>query len=96
MDLEEARREAESLRREIARHDVLYYVKDSPEIEDDAYDALLGVQILLPGQRHHEPARDVLNIGSPSAGTLDGAEDDSPAVGQPSRRAVRSDRAAGE
>jgi DNA ligase (NAD+) len=41
MDLEEARREAESLRREIARHDALYYVKDSPEIEDDAYDALM-------------------------------------------------------
>jgi DNA ligase (NAD+) len=41
MDLEKARREAESLRREIARHDVLYYVKDSPEIEDDAYDALM-------------------------------------------------------
>lgn len=41
MDLEEARREAESLRLEIAKHDVLYYVKDSPEIEDDAYDALM-------------------------------------------------------
>jgi NAD-dependent DNA ligase (contains BRCT domain type II) len=41
MDLEEARREAESLKLEIAKHDVLYYVKDSPEIEDDAYDALM-------------------------------------------------------
>ncbi len=41
MNVEEARLEAEKLRREIARHDVLYYVKDSPEIEDDAYDALM-------------------------------------------------------
>ncbi len=41
MNVEEARIEAEKLRREIARHDVLYYVKDSPEIEDDAYDALM-------------------------------------------------------
>jgi DNA ligase (NAD+) len=41
MNLEEARREAEELRREIARHDVLYYVKDSPEIADDEYDALM-------------------------------------------------------
>lgn len=41
MDLEEARREAEGLRAEIARHNVLYYIKDSPEIEDDAYDALM-------------------------------------------------------
>ena len=41
MDIEEARREVEELRKEIARHNVLYYVKDSPEIEDDAYDALM-------------------------------------------------------
>jgi DNA ligase (NAD+) len=41
MDLEAARREIERLRQEIARHDVLYYLKDSPEIEDDAYDALM-------------------------------------------------------
>ena len=41
MDLETARREVERLRQEIARHDVLYYLKDSPEIEDDAYDALM-------------------------------------------------------
>ena len=41
MDLEAARREVERLKQEIARHDVLYYLKDSPEIEDDAYDALM-------------------------------------------------------
>ena len=31
----------ESLRSEIERHDHLYYVLDSPEIEDAAYDALM-------------------------------------------------------
>lgn len=41
MTLEEARIEAQKLREEIARHNYLYYVLDSPEIEDDAYDALL-------------------------------------------------------
>lgn len=41
MDIEEARLEAEALRKEIARHNYLYYVKDSPEIDDDAYDALM-------------------------------------------------------
>ncbi len=41
MQAGEARIEIERLRREISRHDLLYYVKDSPEIEDDAYDALL-------------------------------------------------------
>lgn len=41
MEAEEARLEIERLRREISRHDTLYYVKDAPEIEDDAYDALM-------------------------------------------------------
>lgn len=41
MEAEEARLEIERLRRELSRHDTLYYVKDSPEIEDDAYDALM-------------------------------------------------------
>ncbi|MCL2684524.1 MAG: NAD-dependent DNA ligase LigA, partial [Synergistaceae bacterium] len=40
-DFEAASVRAEQLRREIARHDELYYVHDSPEIEDHVYDALL-------------------------------------------------------
>ncbi len=32
---------AEELRREIGRHNELYYVADDPEIADDEYDALL-------------------------------------------------------
>jgi DNA ligase (NAD+) len=38
---EEASARAEALKKEIARHDELYYVLDSPEIEDHEYDALL-------------------------------------------------------
>ncbi len=37
---DQARREAEALRREIARHDRLYYVLDTPEIADAQYDTL--------------------------------------------------------
>ncbi len=36
-----ARRRAVALRREIARHDRLYYVLDRPEVPDAAYDALM-------------------------------------------------------
>ncbi len=38
---EEARREAERLRREIEHHNYLYYVLDAPEIPDAEYDRLL-------------------------------------------------------
>ena len=37
---DEARQEAEALRRELRRHDHLYYVEGSPEISDAAYDEL--------------------------------------------------------
>jgi len=39
---EAARRRAEFLRRELARHGRLYYVLDTPEIADDEYDALFA------------------------------------------------------
>ncbi|MFO7941744.1 MAG: NAD-dependent DNA ligase LigA [Bacillota bacterium] len=35
-------REVERLRREITRHDYLYYVRDSPEISDEEYDRLFA------------------------------------------------------
>ncbi len=41
MNRQEAARRAAALRREIARHDRLYYVEHRPEITDDAYDRLL-------------------------------------------------------
>ncbi|MDR1915349.1 MAG: NAD-dependent DNA ligase LigA [Synergistaceae bacterium] len=41
LSFDEARRRAEFLRREIAANDELYYVLDSPVIEDHEYDALL-------------------------------------------------------
>lgn len=40
-DYDQARRRVEELRREIARHDRLYYQDAAPEISDRAYDALL-------------------------------------------------------
>jgi DNA ligase (NAD+) len=40
MDRKQAAKRVEELRREIRRHDYLYYVKDRPEISDEAYDAL--------------------------------------------------------
>lgn len=41
MDIDAARREAERLRAEIARHDELYYREAAPEISDRDYDALV-------------------------------------------------------
>jgi len=40
VDLEEARRKVEELRREIEKYDYYYYVLDSPLITDEEYDAL--------------------------------------------------------
>src|SRR5690554_6304993 len=39
--VDEARERVELLRREIARHDRLYYELDAPEISDAEYDALM-------------------------------------------------------
>jgi DNA ligase (NAD+) len=41
MDRDRAAVRAASLRREISRHDHLYYGLDAPEISDSAYDALV-------------------------------------------------------
>ncbi|MGQ0810732.1 MAG: NAD-dependent DNA ligase LigA [Nitrospiraceae bacterium] len=40
MHLTETKKQIEALRKEIRRHDHLYYVKDRPEISDSAYDRL--------------------------------------------------------
>ena len=47
---ESARGEAERLRREIERHNHLYYVMDAPEIEDDAYDRLFRRLLALESE----------------------------------------------
>jgi DNA ligase (NAD+) len=44
------REEAERLRREIERHNHLYYVLDAPEIEDDEYDRLLRRLVALENE----------------------------------------------
>jgi DNA ligase (NAD+) len=41
MNLEEAKQRIEKLRKTVERHSYLYYVKDTPEIEDTAYDSLM-------------------------------------------------------
>ncbi len=40
MTAKQAAKRVEALRQEIRRHDYLYYVKDSPELADEAYDKL--------------------------------------------------------
>ena len=41
MDREEARKRIEALRDELNHHAYLYYVLDSPVVEDDVYDSLI-------------------------------------------------------
>src|SRR5688572_8707275 len=47
---DEARLRIEELRREIERHNDLYYSKAAPEISDREYDALLGELLELEGR----------------------------------------------
>ena len=51
-ELEPARKRAQELRREINRHDFLYYAQDAPEISDAEYDALMrelkGLEVEFP------------------------------------------------
>jgi DNA ligase (NAD+) len=55
VDEARARERVEQLRREIRRHDHLYYVQDSPEIPDEAYDRLFqelqGLERTFPSLR---------------------------------------------
>ncbi len=55
MSREAAEKRAAELRRELARHNELYYREDEPEIGDDAYDALLdelrGIEAEFPALR---------------------------------------------
>ena len=41
MSLEEIKKQIEKLRKEIKRHDYLYYVLNQPEISDYEYDQLM-------------------------------------------------------
>lgn len=41
MDISEAKKRIENLRKTIEKHNYLYYVKDAPEIDDSAYDSLV-------------------------------------------------------
>lgn len=64
MSAAEAARELESLAREIAHHDALYYGKDAPEIPDAEYDALrrrnLAIEQRFPELvREDSPSRSV-------------------------------------
>ena len=70
---EEAERRIDELRRTIRRHDVLYYVKNRPEISDAEYDSLFRELVSLetihpelvtpdsPGQRVGAPPLDELS-----------------------------------
>ncbi|MEW6247083.1 MAG: NAD-dependent DNA ligase LigA [Nitrospirota bacterium] len=73
MSREAARKRIEALRKEIRRHDYLYYVKDRPEISDSEYDRLFRELVELetaypdlitpdsPTQRVGAPPLDELN-----------------------------------
>ena len=50
MDRDKARERIDKLRTEIRHHDYLYYVKDNPEISDDAYDKLYRELVRLEEQ----------------------------------------------
>ena len=47
MNLEQARKEAEKLRKIISQHNYQYYVLDDPEISDDDYDKLFNKLIKI-------------------------------------------------
>lgn len=63
----DARRRVEELRREIARHDYLYYVLDQPEISDSEYDRLFRELVDL--ERAHpelqDPNSPTQRVGAP-------------------------------
>src|SRR5512138_2287453 len=66
-DPHQAARRVEELRREIERHNRLYYVRDRPEITDAAYDALFrelqGLEESFPGLA--SPDSPTRRVGAP-------------------------------
>jgi DNA ligase (NAD+) len=80
LTLSEARREVEVLREDIEHHDYLYYVKDSPEISDAAYDRLFHrlqkLEESFPElQTDNSPTR---RVGAPPLDALSKIEHTSP------------------
>jgi DNA ligase (NAD+) len=66
---DEAREEAEALRKEITHHDYLYYVKNQPEISDAEYDRLFArltaIEARFPGLV--TPDSPTRRVGAPPA-----------------------------
>ena len=67
--LEEIKKEIEFLRREIERHNYLYYVKNQPEISDEEYDALVDRLRELEEKypQFYDPNSPTQRVGAPPA-----------------------------
>ena len=67
--LEEIKKEIEFLRREIERHNYLYYVKNQPEISDEEYDALMDRLRELEEKypQFYDPNSPTQRVGAPPA-----------------------------
>ena len=67
--LEEIKKEIEFLRREIERHNYLYYVKNQPEISDEEYDALMDRLRELEQKypQFYDPNSPTQRVGAPPA-----------------------------
>ena len=67
MKSQEASKRIESLRKEIRRHDVLYYVKANPEISDSEYDGLFRELTTLESSfpQHITPDSPTQRVGAP-------------------------------
>ena len=72
MNLAEAKRRAEELRREINRHNYLYYTLDAPEISDAEYDRLYRELVVLEQQFPElvTPDSPTQKVGGPPAKEL--------------------------
>ncbi|MDO4557929.1 MAG: hypothetical protein Q4C47_03080, partial [Planctomycetia bacterium] len=65
--MDELRREIETLRNEIRRHDRLYYTEAAPEIADHEYDRLMRQlrELEAAHPEYHDPASPTQRIGDP-------------------------------